>query len=180
MPRMESGQALTSWTIRLALVAYVAALGLGFPASFPEEPNSRRLRWSRIFWSAGGLFMFVHVVSAFHFYHGWSHRRAWDDTAKQTQELLGWAFGGGIFFSYLFVLAWLLDSLWWWISPLSFAHRPPWLHWTLHAYLAFIVFNGAIVFEAGATRWIGLCVTPVLVWISYRRYRNRASEVPSI
>lgn len=169
---MEFGHALTAWTIRLALVAYVAALVLGFPRDWPADDQPRRFRFSRMCWLAGSLLLVAHLVAAFQYYHAWSHRRAFEDTAKQTQELLGWAFGGGIFFSYLFALVWLGDALWWCLSPASYVRRPQAWHVAIQAYLAFIAFNGAIVFESGVIRWIGLCVLPVLALITYRRYRD--------
>jgi len=169
---MEFGHALTAWTIRLALLAYVVSIALGFPVRGVAAEARPRWQISRFFWTAGSLCLLAHLAAAFQFYHGWSHRRAFEDTAKQTQELLGWAFGGGIFFSYLFALVWLGDALWWRLAPVRFARRPRPLHFAIHAYLAFIAFQGAIVFETGVTRWIGLAVVPVLVLITCRRYRG--------
>lgn len=170
---MEFGHLLTSWTIRLALLAYVATALLGVPATWPAASGNSRFRWSRALWLAGSLLAITHVAAALHFYHGWSHARALADTARQTRELMGWAFGEGIYFSYGFVLMWLADACWWCLAPVSYVRRPWWAQVVVHAYLAFIAFNGAIIFERGVTRWSGLGVVPVLVILAWRRYRER-------
>lgn len=172
---MDFGQALTAWAVRLSLVAYVGALGCGIPGFFAVAVSERRVRCARWLWTLGSLGMAVHVVAAFHFYHEWSHSRAFAETAKQTEELLGWAFGGGIFFSYLFVAAWVVDAFWWWCAPDSYTARSPWIGWPVHAYFAFIAFNGAVVFEGGATRWGGIAAILVLAIVAYRRYRQAHS-----
>ena len=147
------GILLTKWTIRLALACYAGYLtGLLV---------NRSPGWSivgRWLSTAGcGLFI-VHVVCAMAFYHDWSHEQAFTTTARETQELLGFEFGAGIYFSYLFMLVWIGDVLWSWVAPASFSARPRWLMLGLHLYLVFIAFNGAIVFEAGPTRWAGIAV----------------------
>jgi hypothetical protein len=169
---MEFGHAVTAWTIRLALVAYVGTVALGFPATGANAVQAVRYRIARWIWLAGGLLVAAHVGAALHYYHGWSHPRALADTAQQTKDMLGWAFGEGIYFSYLFALVWLGDALWWCLWPSGFAARPRLVHAAIQAYLAFIAFNGAIVFESGVTRWIGLSVVPVLALVVWGRYRG--------
>jgi hypothetical protein len=72
--------------------------------------------------------------------------------------LIHWRFGEGIYFSYLFTLLWLADVVWWWWRPQTYNQRPAMLVWGLIAYLCFIAVNGAIVFEAGVTRPVGIVV----------------------
>lgn len=148
------GPLLTHWSIRLALVCLVICLADAL----------RRGKWGdanglRIVWTAGLIFFIAHVTAAFQFYHHWSHREAFQTTAKQTQEMLGVAFGEGIYFSYLFLLVWLADVLWWWLQPESYRRRPWMFSVGLLAYLAFISFNGAVVFEDSITRPVGVIVT---------------------
>lgn len=107
-------------------------------------------RPARDVWTAGAVTFLVHVAVAFHDYFGWSHERA----VEHTRQVAGW--GGGVFVSYLFTLVWAGDALWWWLSPASHERRPRWLTVGLHAFLAFIVFNGTVVYESGAIRWVGL------------------------
>jgi hypothetical protein len=151
------GELLTRWTIRLALSCYVFCLAAvivrGRTKSGPLESVTR------IVWTLGcGLFA-AHVVSAFGYYHHFSHQAAYDDTAQQTKDQFGFAFGGGIYFSYLFLGLWIADVAWRWIAP---ATRPAWFDWPLHAYMFFIAFNGAIVFEGGVSRGAGIAACVLL------------------
>ena len=166
------GELLTRWTIRLALACYVFCL-----AAAIVRRGTGSSRWNdavRIVWTLGcGLFL-AHVIAAFGYYHHFSHQAAYDDTAQQTQEQLGFAFGGGIYFSYLFLAAWVADVAWRWVNP---ATRPAWLDWPLHAYMFFIAFNGAIVFEGGVSRvaGIGACLMlgGVAAWRTWGRFPAR-------
>lgn len=150
---MPTEELLTRWTIRLALACYVAVL-----ASQVAMPVEHR-RWqalARYLWTVGCLFFLFHVACAFQFYHHWSNTAAVEDTARQTKDLMGWAFGEGIYISYLFTVLWVADVLWSWISPASYWSRPRVLSYVIHGFMLFIVFNGAIVFEGGVTRWSGI------------------------
>ena len=161
---MSAGATLISASVRLALVCYaitVISQLIGY--------HSRSLR---ILWTAGSLLFIVHVAAAFHFVHRWSHQAAIQSTAIETQQLLGIAFGEGLWFSYLFVLLWLLDATWWWVLPDGYRQRPRWLHLALHGYLLFIAFNGAVIFEAGPTRLVGLLLTPILLLLIAARIRR--------
>ncbi len=92
----------------------------------------------------------------------WSHSEAHAATAKQTRELMGVEFGAGIYFKYLFMLAWAYDSgkcgRHSSISGFSMAPAP------LLAYMLFIAFNGVIVFKSGALRWAARA--PQFAWPS--------------
>lgn len=151
------GEFLTRWTIRLALVCYVFCLAA---CIFRRDSGDRR--WNaivRLVWTIGcGLFV-AHVIAAFGYYHHFSHEAAYDETARQTQAQLGFAIGGGIYFSYLFLAVWIVDAAWRWIAP---GTRPSWFDWPLHAYMFFIAFNGAIVFEGGLSRVAGIVACVVL------------------
>jgi hypothetical protein len=90
------------------------------------------------------------------FAHHWSHAHA----VQHTQERSG--FGEGIYVSHFFSLVWTLDVLWWWLAPAGYARRSPWLDRPLHAFMAFIIFNGTVVFESGLIRWAGAGMFAVL------------------
>jgi len=177
------GAFLTSWTIRLALVCYALYIACVLTSADRKWPHIVRAMWT----AGCGLFL-VHVACAFHFYHHWSHAAAWQKTADETEQLLGVAFGDGIYFSYLFLVLWLLDVLWLWAvdSPQSrsagSATRVPACQaaavatprWRLavHAFLLFIALNGAIIFEPGVTRRIGIPVTLALTGLAVRWASN--------
>jgi hypothetical protein len=167
------GPFFTIWTIRLALAAY--ALWLAAALAGPGGVISLSPRQSRWLYTVSfGLFL-AHVVCAFHFYHSWSHEHAFRDTARQTKEMLGVEFGEGIYFSYFFTLLWGADVAWLWLAP---RFRPGWLTAAIQLYLAFIALNGAVVFEAGVTRWVGIPVAIILGALAIRRLRTPHSGAP--
>jgi hypothetical protein len=175
------GELLTAWTIRLALACYVAAL-VGWLLAAADQlpaPWAARTFWAkcaRWFWTLGCLLFVIHVACAFHFYHDWSHAAAFEKTAAETEQLLGVRFGAGIYFSYLFLILWVLDvlALWFWPATETNAagHLVAAMRWALHAYLFFIAFNGAIVFEAGPTRWAGIAACLLLGVLAVRAAYN--------
>jgi len=142
------------WTIRLAGIFYFIALA-----------RMIRRQSGRTFWILGCAFYVAHVAAAFHFAYGWSHATAVLETARQTQELFGLNWGGGVWFNYAFTAIWTADAVWWMIAPRSRKSRPPWLDIGMHAYLAFIFINGAIVFPQGPTRWIAASLAIALVFL---------------
>ena len=154
----NAGIELTDWTIRLALLACAGrwALGLWFPKGRRHERPARGL------WTLGCLLLWLHVACAFAFYHHWSHAEALESTALRTRETIGLDWGGGIFFNYALLVVWTADVLWWWIRPTSYRMRPRSLALAVHAFLAFMIFNAAVVFESGATRWVTLAGLVVL------------------
>ncbi len=172
-----SGHELTIWTIRLALVCYVV-----FVAGNLATATCSCTRWaaiSRWIWTAGcGLFL-AHALAAFAFHHHWSHASAWETTAAETDAMLGVRFGDGIYFSYFFLVLWVVDVVvMWWLAgresqPMTAAK---WLRSLIHAYLFFIAFNGAIVFENGPSRWGGIVACVLLTALAGRAAYNWATE----
>src|SRR5436853_3325012 len=126
------GEEAVRETIRVGLVCYAGAVVLML-----LEPGRERL--ARRLWTVAWAVYVIHVGLAFHYYHGWSHA----DAVAHTQAVAGW--GGGIYVSYAFTLVWGLDVAWWWLAPAARARRPAWLGGLLHGFLAFILFNGAVV-----------------------------------
>jgi hypothetical protein len=173
---MPTEELLTRWTIRLALACYVTALAIGL-ATRGRSPRGQLV--ARILWTAGCLLFLGHVACAFGFYHDWSHARALADTARQTKELIGWEFGEGIYFSYLFTLLWVADVIWWWLAPASYVGRVPPLRYAIHGFMAFIAFNGAIVFEGGPTRWFGIAACVILGGLFVMRMVSSFNRKPT-
>jgi hypothetical protein len=161
---------LVRWTIYLALACYAVVVA-GEIAGL-TSPRWRRV--SRWLWSVGCLAFLGHVATAFHVYLDWSHEAVVRLTARSTQQTIGVAFGEGIYFSYLFTSIWAGDCLWWWWQPTAYLTRPRWSRLAIHGYLFFIAVNGAVVFEAGVTRSIGLlCCTGFALLFAARRFRSR-------
>jgi hypothetical protein len=160
------GELLTRNTIRLSLAYYALAV-VFMLALRPEEwaPSSSRGRRARWCWTLSLAAYLIHVGLAFHHYHGWSHAHAVAHTAARS----GW--GEGIYVSHLFGLLWTLDVLFWWLRPAGYAARPHWVGGLLHGFMVFIIFNGAVVFESGPTRWVGALVFALLAWLALTRLR---------
>jgi hypothetical protein len=155
-----TGEQLTRWTVRLALLLYAATLTLRYFR--PPRP-----RLGRGLWTAGCLLFVAHVAAAFHSFHHWSHDEAYRETARQTADLVGMSSGWGLYLNYLFTLVWIADTAWWWGRGVNAHHqRPRWISATLDAFMAFMAFNGAVVFGHGATRWVGAAVTLLLVVVA--------------
>ena len=163
---MTNGDLLTRLFIWLALAAYAIATAL------IVRCDSARARWA---WTLGCGFYFAHVVCAFAFFHHWSHAAAYVETARQTRELVGWDWGGGIFANYLFTVVWLADVLWWWLAPAAHARRSRAATALLHGFFFFMVFNGTVVFGNGPVRWYGAAIC---AWVAWLWVRAKLVETP--
>jgi hypothetical protein len=158
------GEALTRWSVRLAVACYLGRVGLDLGV-WPTRFKSARIRRARWLWTAGCVFYLVHVLCAFAFFHAWSHERAYRHTASQTAAVTGIEWGGGLYINYAVTAIWIFDVCAWWIGG------PPWPYgrriycWTLHAIFAFIVFNATVVFGPPFWRRIALPALAVVTAI---------------
>jgi hypothetical protein len=147
------GEMLTRNTVRLALVWYAVALcqmmRLNCADWSAASTAGRLARWC---WTGALAIFMVHVMMAFHFYHHWSHTDAFD----RTRQISG--FGEGLYANYLFALLWTADVGYWWLRPVRYAARSPWISATLHAFMLFMVFNSMVIFATGPIRWTGLLI----------------------
>ncbi len=176
---MSTGELLTRWTIRVALALYAAALAgnLWYGPLQQLQPAHRWPGVSRLLWTLACALLLAHMAAAFHYYHHWNHADAAAETARQTQQRIGVAFAGGIYFNYALALLWLADCTWWWIAPAAYVRRPVWITSGLHAYMLLIAFNGAVVFEVGPTRWWGVVVCVLLAMLGGRRLVRHRQQV---
>lgn len=164
---MSSGEFLTRFTVWVAVAGYAAGA-----AVFALSRGRRG--WdaaARLAWTLACASMLAHAAWAFNSYHGWSHAAAYRDTARQTAAATGLDWGGGIYFNYALLLAWVADVAWWWRRGLAAYRRRPWpLAAAWHAFLVFMFFNATVVFATGAARWAGLlvCAGLGLAWLASR------------
>ena len=143
------GAEQVAWTIWVALLFYfMAAAAILRISGDAWRRNQQAVQTVRLLWSLGWLAFAIHVALAFEHYYHWSHGNA----IAHTREVSG--VGGGIFVSYFFTLVWCLDALAWWLRPEAYLHRPKWVGWAIHGFMAFVVFNGAVVYAAGPVRWV--------------------------
>jgi len=160
---MGNGELLIKLTIWGAFAGYAAGT-----AAFALSRGRRGWdRAARVSWTVACAAMLAHAACAFHFYHRWSHEAAYLDTARQTDEVFGLDWGGGLYVNYALLAGWVLDVTWWWLAGLdSYRRRPRSLVAAWHGFLMFIIFNSTVVFKAGAARWAGLflCLGLCLAW----------------
>jgi hypothetical protein len=168
---METGELLTRATIWIAIVAYtvgsvIFALARGRP------------RWdaaTRVLWTVAVVALIAHFIAAYTFFHHWSQESAYLDTARQTKEVVGLDWGGGLFINYALLLIWTIDVGWWWLRGLNSYRTRPWpvvAAW--HGFLIFILFNAMVVFKDGAVRVVGVVICAVLcvAWIVIAKHKS--------
>jgi hypothetical protein len=165
---MSRGEFLTRLTIWIALCGYAfgACVQLVWAKNLLWQ---KRARWA---WTIGCLALLLHVASAFHFYHGWSQTSALLETARQTREVTGADWGGGLFINYAFIAAWVMDVCWWWGGLERYRRRPLALVIAWQGLFLFMVFNATVVFKTGLLRWLGLalCLALSILWcVTYGR-----------
>lgn|SRR5262249_30899268 len=168
---MSKGELLTRATIWVALGGYF----IGAIAYLVSRKSREWERLARLAWTAGCISLLIHVAFAFHYYHGWSHAAAYRETARQTAEVVGLDWGGGLFINYILIAAWIADVVWWWVGPEAWRSRSKYLTAGWHGFLLFIIFNATVIFKTGPLRWIGLglCLTLVLLWLLFIPVSNR-------
>lgn len=156
---MSCGELIARITIWLALLLYaVGEIG--------------RIRWragcirgaamARWLSTIGCALYIVHVVFAFGVFHDWSHADAYRFTAEQSEKLVGWRWGGGLFVNHLFTAVWIAELIACWVKPQRYRNRARWIDISVRVFFAFMIINGAVVFVAGAQRWLGLGIVALL------------------
>ncbi|MFG0335706.1 MAG: hypothetical protein ACF8TS_20290 [Maioricimonas sp. JB049] len=174
----SAGNLLVAWTARLAIAAW--GLRLLHDVARPRRPVPRAIC---LIWTTGSLLNLLHVLVAFHHVHAWDARAAWDHVARQTAEVTGWHWGGGLYINYAFTLLWLADVAGTWLAYRRQRVLPAWYVGSLHAVFAFMVLNATVVF--GPSVWkvvvpLFLAVLSVTWFVSRRTSRTPDREpVPS-
>jgi hypothetical protein len=161
----DQGNALTRNTIRVALAWYAVTICLMMCLTAPDwAAKTLRGQLARYCWTWALICFLVHVMMAFHYFHHWSHK----DAFEHTRQVSG--IGEGVYVSYLFAWLWIADVAAWWLWPVRYAARPVWIDRALHGFMLFVVFNSMVVFEHGVIRWAGLAMFAGLgfVWLATR------------
>lgn len=124
-------------------------------------------RNARIFYTWGCAMCLLHIAVAYHVAHGWSQQAALEHVERAS------GFGEGLYVNYLFAAVWILDATWACVSFESYVCRPRWLNWSIHGFMAFIVFNAAVVFNHGIGR--AICA-PIFIWFVIRAWNRAGGE----
>lgn len=148
------------WFVRGTALVAVFFFALGWPWRSPRAVGDS---WGRVYWLMGWAICFGHVLLAFHLAHQWSHDRAVEATAKQTADLVGFPFGGGVWINYGFLAIWGGDAAWRWRVPSRYWMRSARCHWAIIGFLAFIVFNATIVFGGWPGRIVGVAAVVIVL-----------------
>jgi hypothetical protein len=130
------------WTARLCVGCYL----LRYVVAASGRDRARLQCW---LWTTGWALLVVHTAAAFQFVHHWSHAAAVASTARQTEELLGVTFGGGVWFNYAAIVVWGADVAFWWRRKQNpGVSETPQVLWsvTVQAYLAMMVVSATVVF----------------------------------
>jgi len=123
-------------------------------------------------WLLGAMFAMAHSWGALMTFHHGSQEAALESTAEQTEQLLGFRFGLGLYVNYLFVVVWLGDAAFRLLAPKRYILLPNWYRHSVIGFLVFIAINGAIVFKSGWIRIIGVgcvCLLGILALIRLRK-----------
>lgn len=161
---MSRGEFLTRVTIWFALAGY----GVGASAYILSRGRRSWDEAARFVWTIGCVSLIAHIAFAMNYYHHWSHASAVQETVRQTAELTGLEWGGGLYINYALLIGWFLDAAWWhWGGLNSYRSRPWWISAAWQGFLIFIVFNATVIFRTGALRWIGLglCLWLTFLWL---------------
>lgn len=153
--------ALLYSTVWLSLIAFAAG----------ELAKARRYAGAWSISATGAILLAVHIVLAMAVRHGWSMTSALETTARQTSDILGVSWGGGVYVNYLFAAVWIAELFVWRQWPEGYAARPGRIRWPLRAFYFVIIVSAAVIFATGWRRWMGAAIVAVLVssWVSASR-----------
>jgi hypothetical protein len=167
----EIGKSAFLGVIALCLFAPFAVWGPFSRGRFPQEwSNYGRLLYT---WACG--LTLLHIAVAFHVAHEWSHSRAFDHVEAASR------FGAGLYVNYLFAALWLADVVWAWMNLKHYLIRSRWVGWGFLVFMAFIVFNAAVVFGTGTRRWVSaiLFVVPLYaIWATWPHQTHEPGSKP--
>jgi hypothetical protein len=132
---------------------------------------------ARIVWILGSVTLLVHVLLAFHLVHGWDHEAAYADVARQTYDLTGIDWGGGLYINHAFTAFWLADALFWWLAPRRYESRPLALDGIIQLGFLFMFVNATVVFgrsSVAPAAGAALCVVSAVSWCRWASRRHEA------
>ena len=159
------------WTAWLALCLYPFGLAGASPRVAPEPS-----RKASLLFLLGGVSFLTHAVLAFVVHYDLSHAVAFEETARQTEELTGFASGSGLYLNYLFVVVWWAEILWWQSFPKKYRSRPSWITVVVHGFFLFMIVNGAVIFVPWPRRAVGLGVLVLCAFALWFRVRGSGQQ----
>lgn len=146
------------WTVWIALALFAA----GEAGKRGLHDGRVPARWAWWAFATGAFIASVHVAIAMGVRHGWRHDSAVLATARQTAEVYGVNWGGGVYVNYAFLALWLFEAWRWRRSPTRYAHRTRSATWLVRAFYLVVIANAAVVFAGGLRRVAGGLI---LAWL---------------
>lgn len=162
------GEEIVLWSARLMVLFYVTGVGIDIAAGGRGRQARRLVRW---FWTVGCSLLLLHMAAAFQFSHGWSHRAAYEHTARQTADVVGISWGGGLYVNYAFAALWVADAARMWRG--SFVGDVRAWFWVVHGLFAFVMINATVVFGPAYWKWIAPAAIAGLLLLWWRAERVR-------
>jgi hypothetical protein len=163
------------WAIRISMILMVVVLAAEIRGAISTSLAIV------ILWFSGALLALAHSVGAMITFHHGNQLAAFESTAKQTEQLLGFRFGAGLYVNYLFVIVWLADAAIRLLLPKHYPDFPNWYRYGVTGFLVFIAINGAIVFQASWTRYVGigcLLFLGTLAWTAQSKRTHKPGTPP--
>lgn len=162
------------WSAWPAAICYVMAWALSL-----RPPGCRVRGWIRPLWTAGWLALVAHVVLAFALVHGWSWSAAYEHTAQRTEALVGWNWGGGVWFNLVTVGVWGADVFRIWTRPprpersVQSAGWTRWSNYAVQSYIAFMMINATVVFGSRFAQFTGCLMCAGLAMYAWQQHCNK-------
>jgi len=156
------------WAIRISMILMVLVFGAELRGAKPTGIVIAQL------WCLGALFALAHSTGAMLTFHHGSQEAALESTARQTEQVVGLRIGAGLYVNYLFVFVWHVDAALRLLVPNHYARFPNSYRYWVIGFLIFIAINGAIVFQSGVTRYVGIACLAILGTFVLRRDRKNS------
>lgn len=129
--------------------------------------------WARSASLIGLLLASAHFLLAFDVRHDWSHASAVQETARQTADVYGLDWGGGVYVNYAFLGVWALDLCRWRAGARPGTARSRFPTWLVRAFYVVVILNAAVIFAAGWRRGLGAALVVAIVAAWWPRTQGR-------
>ena len=155
------GQIASLWAIRIAMLLLVVVFTLQLLGMSKTNKGIAGL------WLLGALLSLGHSVGALFTFHHANLAEAYESTARQTHELMGFRVGAGLYVNYVFVFVWLTDAVLRLTIPNKYNQFPKSYFIAVYGFLLFIAVNGAIIFKSGWIRIFGCACAGILLLLCW-------------
>ena len=157
-------QELARWAIRIAVACYLLRVTLRLRFSSPT-PSILSL----VLWITGCIAYLIHVLLAFHAFHGWSHDAAVQFTADETERVVGVHRGEGVWVNYVFAFIWVADCIRLARSHLRKTTTLKQIDAFVDVFFALMMFSATVIFGPHYYRVLAVPIIAFWLWLWSRR-----------